>query len=179
MKTKRRQDRTWLLATARAVAEQLKAQSKGTRLQTRIPRGTSTTNTDGWSAILGNLGSGQPRLELWLDRFSGYPDRKLFACFRSETRQQLMTVTKRVSRKLWPVRTVTSDDTETSPGLSAPSARSALQVVVYFRTRQAAFWLNRTRYLFAIMFTVLALICSGKSCLRGQACRVQACSAAQ
>jgi hypothetical protein len=87
-------------------------QSKGTRLQIRIPRGTSGTNTDGWSAVLGNLGSGQPRLELWLDRFSGYPDRKLFACFRSESRQQIIAITKRVSRKLWPARTVTPKDTE-------------------------------------------------------------------
>jgi hypothetical protein len=111
-KSKRPHDRRWLLATARAVAEQLKEQGKGTRLQIRLPRGTVRTNTDGWSTVLGNLGSGQPRLEIWLDRFSGYPDRKLWACFHSESRQQITSITKRVSRKLWPVRTVTSDDTE-------------------------------------------------------------------
>ncbi|WP_409997643.1 HNH endonuclease [Bradyrhizobium sp. SZCCHNRI3043] len=112
MKTKRRHDRRWLLATAKTVAEQLKMQSKGTRLRIRIPRGTSGTNTDGWSAVVGNLGRDQPKLEIWLDRFSGYPDRKLFACFRSESRQQIIAITKRVSRKLWPVRTVTPEDTE-------------------------------------------------------------------
>ena len=117
-KSKRPHDRKWLLATARAVAEQLKQQDRGTRLQIRLPRGTARTNTDGWSVILGNLGSGQPKLEIWLDRFSGYPDRKLWACFHSESRQQITSITKRVSRKLWPVRTVTPDDTNGTAHLS-------------------------------------------------------------
>lgn len=101
-----------MLATAKAVAEQLKMQSEGTRLRIRTPRRTGTTNTDGWSANIGNLGKGQPRLEIWLDRFAGYPDRKLYACFRSESRQPINSITKRISRKLWPIRTVTPDDTE-------------------------------------------------------------------
>jgi 5-methylcytosine-specific restriction endonuclease McrA len=112
MKAKRRQDRLWLLATAKAVAEQLKMQSEGTRLRIRTPRRTTTTNTDGWCAVIGNLGKGQPRLELWLDRFAGYPERKLYACFYSDSRPQITSITKRVSRRLWPIRTVTDDDTE-------------------------------------------------------------------
>ncbi len=106
-----RQDKAWLLATARALAKQLKIHSQGTRLRIKQPERATSTNTDGWSAVLGNLGKGQPRLELWLDRFSGYPERKLFACFRSEVRAPVVALARRVSKKLWPARVVTMNDT--------------------------------------------------------------------
>jgi len=112
MKSKTKQDRAWLLATAKAVAERLKLHSEGTRLRIRIPHRATTTNTDGWSAIIGDLGTSQPRMEVWFDRFSGYPQRKLYACFRSEVRQQMVSITKRVARKLWPARVVTPGDTD-------------------------------------------------------------------
>lgn len=105
-----KQNRAWVLATAKAVAKALKLRCAGTRLRVRIPRAATSTDTDEWSVIFGDLGRGQPRLEVWFDRFAGYPKRKLFACFRSEVRHTLVAVTKRVDRKLWPVRVVTSDD---------------------------------------------------------------------
>jgi 5-methylcytosine-specific restriction endonuclease McrA len=105
-----KQDKAWLLATAKAVARKLKLQCKGTRLRVRMPNRATTTNTDGWSAVVGNLGKGQPRLEVWLDRFSGYSDRKFFACLRSEKRKPIVAITNRVARKLWPSRVVTRDD---------------------------------------------------------------------
>lgn len=117
MQLKFRQDRAWLLATAKTVAERLRLRSNGTRLSIRMPRRATTTNTDGWAAIIGNLGKGQPRLEIWFDRFTGYPDRKLYAGLCSETRPPLITITKRASRKLWPARTVTADDTEEDKSL--------------------------------------------------------------
>ncbi len=101
-----------MLTTAKAVAKQLKARSDGTRLRIRIPSRATTTNTDGWSAIIGDLGKGQSRLEVWFDRFSGYSERKLYACFRTEIQTQITSITKRVSRNLWPARVVTMDDTE-------------------------------------------------------------------
>ena len=112
IKTKRKQDRAWLLATAKTVAETLKTRTAGTKLRIRIPRRATTTNTDGWSAIIGDLGNGHPRLEVWFDRFSGYPERKLYACLRSEEQQLIVSITKRVSKKLLPVRIVTVDDTD-------------------------------------------------------------------
>lgn len=105
-----RQDKAWLLATAKVVAERLKSHSEGTRLRIRIPSRVGTSNTAGWFAVVGDLGKNQPRLEVWLDRFSGYPERKLYACFRSETRRQIIAITKRVTRALWPIRVVTLDD---------------------------------------------------------------------
>ena len=82
----------------------------GTRHRVRVPFRTAETNTVGWYATIGDLGSNQARLEIWLDRFSGYAERKLFACFRSESRQQITSITSRVSRKLWPVRIFTDQD---------------------------------------------------------------------
>jgi 5-methylcytosine-specific restriction endonuclease McrA len=49
---------------------------------------------------------------VWFDRFSGYPQRKLYACFRSEVRQQITSITNRVARILWPARIVTPNDTD-------------------------------------------------------------------
>ena len=111
LKSRSKQDRTWLLATAKAVAESLKARATGTRLRIRIPTRATGTNTDGWSAIIGSLGKGKPRLEVWLDRFAGYSQRKLWACFSAKTRMQMLSITKHVDRKLWPKRIVTMKDT--------------------------------------------------------------------
>lgn len=111
MRSQTRQNRAWLLTTAKAVAERLKLHSEGTRLRIRAPSSATTMDTDGWAAIIGDLGKNQPRLEVWFDRFSGYAERKLYAGFRSERRTQITSITNRVSRKLWPVRIVTTEDT--------------------------------------------------------------------
>jgi len=112
LKSRSGQDRAWLLATAKAVAESLKVRASGTRLRIRIPTRAAGTNTDGWNVVIGNLGKDQPRLEVWLDRFAGYSQRKLWACFRANTRAKMVSITKHVDRKLWPKRIVTSKDTD-------------------------------------------------------------------
>lgn len=165
-----RKDRAWLLATAIAVANKLRMCSRGTRLRIRIPRRASTTNTDGWYAIVGSLGKQQPRLEVWLDRFSGYPERKLYACLRSEVRRPITSITKHVSRKLWPVRDITPGDTDegnflvlaqrlgrsefnapilekyhdgiTFYGIYDPTRETAERVSPYFCTRAVAFFMD-------------------------------------
>ncbi len=112
MKSHPKQDRAWLLATARAVAERLKVRSEGTRLRIRLPSRARTTSTDGWGVVIGDLGQDQPRLEVWLDRFAGYKQRKFWACFSTNIRPQLTAITKRVDPKLEAVRIVTSSDTD-------------------------------------------------------------------
>lgn len=101
-------DRAWLLANSRAIAARLKTFRTGTRLRIRIPHATARVNTDGWSATIGDLGKGTPKLEVWLDRFSGYRQRKLFACFRSHNRYSLLAMKTHVHRRLWPARTITT-----------------------------------------------------------------------
>jgi len=120
------QNRAWLLSVAKAVASRLQRESVGTPIRIRVPTRAGTTNTDGWSAVIGSLGRGKPRLEIWLDRFSGGSKRKLYACFRSEKRPPLLAISKKVGKKLWPVRIVTVDDTDDEKylRLSKPLTRS-------------------------------------------------------
>lgn len=175
MKPHARKDRAWLLATAKAVARELKQRGEGTPLRIRIPSRATVTNTDGWSAVIGTLGKDQPRLEVWFDRFAGYPDRKLYACFHSEQRRQLEAITKRVARKLCPHRVITTDDTKegghfalvsrlgrnefnvpilekyaegwTFYGIYDPTRESAARVSPHFCARAAAFFESVARTL--------------------------------
>jgi 5-methylcytosine-specific restriction endonuclease McrA len=175
MKAKTRQDRGWLLKTATVLANRLKLEGKGTQLHIRIASRANTTNTDGWYVVIGNLGKNQPRLELWLDRFSGYPGRKFWAGFYSKRPQQITSITRRVSRKLWPVRTLGSKDlTHKGPeilneplkrsefnapilekysrgytyyGIYDPTRKSSTQVNTHFCTRVLAFFQDVARVL--------------------------------
>ena len=105
-----RQDKARLLATAQEIAERLRPRSAGTKLRIRRPSRTSQTNTGGWSAVIGNLGHGQPRLEIWFDLFSGYPGRKFYAGFVFDERRPVTRIVDRVRDKHLPARTVSNDD---------------------------------------------------------------------
>lgn len=168
MKSHEKQDRAWLLATAKAVANELKHHSKGTSLRVRTPSRVAKTNTKGWSALIGTLGKGQTRLEVWFDQFSGHPKRKLYACFYSCVRPQIISIVERVSKNLWPVRVVTIKDVqgdkcislserlsqsefnmpvlekfqdgETLYGIYDPTRTSTKRVNSYFCTRAVSFF---------------------------------------
>jgi hypothetical protein len=92
MKATKRPGKAWLLETARAVALELKPRCVGTRLRIRLPSRATRTHTDGWAAVIGNLGQNRPKLEIWLDHFARHGDRKLWACF-SGGRRGLTTMT--------------------------------------------------------------------------------------
>jgi predicted HNH restriction endonuclease len=109
MATRRQPGKAWLLANAKAVAKQLSQQSDGTGLRIRTPYRVSATLTDGWHAVIGDMGKDKPRLEIWFDRFTKHPDRKLYACFDAMTNAAIAGITKHVSKKLWPVRELTDD----------------------------------------------------------------------
>jgi len=109
MKSTDRKDQAWTLEVARAVAIRLRDKCKGTRIHVRMPTRARKPNTDGWAVVLGNLGKGEPRLEIWFDRFSGHKKRKLYAVFHSTQRSQITNITKNVARKLWPCRVVTKE----------------------------------------------------------------------
>ena len=111
MRGNARTDKAELLATAKEIASIMKARREGTNLRIRMPRSVSTTATDGWNVIIGDLGKGKPRLEIWYDRFAHYSYRKYWACFSSDSkREPILQITGRVSKKLWPVRTLTMKD---------------------------------------------------------------------
>lgn len=175
MKTIGKPGRSWFLAIAKAVAVELKPVARGTPLRIRIPRRATNTNTNGWAATIGDLGRGKPRLEIWFDRFSGHPDRKLYACLHSASRAPLVAITKHASRHFWPARVVTQADTEettfmtlserlsrsdfNSPilekysqgstflGIYHPTRHSSTRCVHGFRARAAAFFEDIARAL--------------------------------
>lgn len=47
---------------------------------------------------------------LWLDCFSGHPAAKLYACFFTYKRERILNLTKKVSKRLFPIKTITDDD---------------------------------------------------------------------
>lgn len=110
MQTKNRLGWKWLQRLAADVAEQLRPRSMGTSLRIRYPRWGTITNTDGWTFVIGDLGKGKPKLEIWFDRFSGHPERKLCACFASSDPSQIAAISKRVAKKLYAVRIIRDFD---------------------------------------------------------------------
>jgi 5-methylcytosine-specific restriction endonuclease McrA len=101
----------WLLKVAKLVATELRPHNAGTGLRIRVPTAVVATNTAGWSAVIGRLPKSEVRLVVWFDRITGHRDRKLYAAFHAPFRNGILNITKRVARKLWPVRTVGLDDT--------------------------------------------------------------------
>jgi len=105
-----RMTKSWLVGVAKGVAESLKLQSAGTPLHIRKPKGAITTNTDGWRAIIGTLAKTRVSLEIWCDKISGHPERRLYACFHASKPAHIKRITANVSKKLWPVRIVNQND---------------------------------------------------------------------
>jgi predicted HNH restriction endonuclease len=105
-----RQYQNWLQDTAEVIIERLKLRGEGTSLRLRVSTGGHTTNTDGWTVKIGDLGKGQPELQIWYDRFSGYEERKLYACFFSKNRRMIKNLIKHTSKDMYPVRNVSNRD---------------------------------------------------------------------
>ena len=164
-----KQDRLRLIAAARRLAGQLKLSDHVSMMRIRLPTSASRPQTDGWRVVIGDLGKNRPRLELWLDRFSGYAQRKFFACFFTNDRPKLTKITQRVTKRLWPVRTITPKDTssegffaltaplgsanfakpilekysgETFFGIYDPAARASDSATSNFLNRAAAFFIE-------------------------------------
>lgn len=109
MKTKRVREDAWLLRVARRIAQELRPQAVGTSLRVRRPQRVHSTDTGGWLAVIGNAGKGKPSLEIWLDRYSGFSERKFYACFFGKDERVIRSLAGS-SKSLWAVREVTDDD---------------------------------------------------------------------
>lgn len=77
----------------------------------RRPRKAHEAPTDGWLALIGDLGNGNPRLQIWFDRYAGYSTRKLWAGFFSRNAKVIGKLAEDVSKRLWPIRELTEADT--------------------------------------------------------------------
>ena len=111
MKTQNRNDKILLLKTARAVYRDLKARVQGTALRLRWPNTSGRRDdTDGWRASIGNLGKGEPGLQIWLDHLSGHPDRKFNFCYFSEKHSKIHRLTESAAERFPVQKTITEDD---------------------------------------------------------------------
>ena len=119
MTTIKNRNKQWLLKVAKAVAAELKIRCRGTVIKIRTPSRATSTNTSGWVATIGNLGKNKSKMEIWLDRFAGHKERKLYAAF-SGTRVQIKDLANKVKTKIVPVREITTNDTEVNNYLFLP-----------------------------------------------------------
>lgn len=110
MKTNSRQDKSLLLRTARAVVDELYHRTEGTSLRLRWPSSVGMVNTGGWRVKIGNLGKGQPRLQIWLDYFAGYDARKFNFCFYWDNRAKIRRLADRAAKQLPIHRRITEKD---------------------------------------------------------------------
>ncbi|MBL8875402.1 MAG: HNH endonuclease [Phycisphaerae bacterium] len=65
---------------------------------------------------MGDLGKDRPLLEIWLDRFSGHEDRKLWACIYWDVPRVIERIAEGVSGKLTPVREIGLEDCDLGRG---------------------------------------------------------------
>ena len=112
MKSNSRQDKSLLLKTAQAVVEKLWQRTDGTSLHPRWPGVVSKVNTGGWRGKIGNLGNGQPGLQIWFDRFTGYASRRFNFCFFLGSKTRMRQFAKRASKYLPLHKRLTNNDTE-------------------------------------------------------------------
>jgi len=121
-----KRDRAWLLSVGKATAQSLRIRLAGTKSQVRIPKRAYTTNTDGWRVFMGTLGKGKPKIQIWLDRFTGREQRKLWACVTTQSPGAISALARRLRRSRWPIRTITNNDTDDGRylKLTTPLARN-------------------------------------------------------
>lgn len=107
-----RLDRELLLKTAKMIAVELSRRSQGTSLRIKIPQGISEVNTGGWRARIGSLGQNEPKLQIWLDYFARYKERKFNFCLYHDGRSKLRKLADSSPMKKPICRFVTEDDME-------------------------------------------------------------------
>jgi len=110
MPTNRQLNKAFMLRNALEVGVRLRAYRHANGIRIRMARNAMEMDTDGWSIAIGYLEKNGPRLEIWLDRFSGHKLRKLYAGVFFSKHENPTTVIKHV-QSLWPVRTITDKDT--------------------------------------------------------------------
>ena len=101
--------RTHLFKASTTIAADLKQFSSETKFKIKLNGYFHFTHTGGWCETIGSLGNGMPRLEVWLDRFSGHAERCFMACYCGSN-ATIAELIDQVSGSLWPVRKVGDDD---------------------------------------------------------------------
>jgi hypothetical protein len=142
MKNFKHQNKAWLFSIANIIAEELKLRSNGTNFRIRSPRNATTTNTDGWRCRIGDLGKGEPKLEVWFDRFPGHGNRNLWAGFYTADRKNITSIANKVAKNLRPCRLLTTKDLSEKKkvSLQKPLRRSEFNVPILEKYRVDCFY---------------------------------------
>jgi len=107
---RKQRDDLRLRKVAEDIADELRQRADGTCI--RVPgkiKVTGWSNADGWWCQIGTLGPHQPKMEVWLDRFTKHKNRKFWACIVQNDQRRLAAVVRRVGEFV-PVRTITRTD---------------------------------------------------------------------
>jgi hypothetical protein len=119
MTTNDKRDRARIKRVALEIADMLRLSVS--HLDLRVLRSSQTecsqTDTSGWAIEIARLGRGKPDLEIWIDRFTGHAERKLYACFYSTKRDQIEALAKQ-SPKAWNILPLGDEDLVTGKSYS-------------------------------------------------------------
>lgn len=93
-------DRAQFVATARAIAEDLRATVGETGFRMRPTRQIRaiSAETDGWMSSIGKAPGVNLWIEIWLDRYARHADRKFYAGFHSSKTNQVDKLARKASR---------------------------------------------------------------------------------
>lgn len=109
-----RVDRAQLVATAKAIADELRANSRSTgfRIRPASQMRAFATDTDGWMARIGKAPGVNLWIEIWLDRYARHTQRKLYAGFHSVKTDHASKLARKASRSLGSPLKISDDDFE-------------------------------------------------------------------
>ena len=109
-----RADRSQLVATARAITQELRANTHGTGIRILPARRIRAVavDTGGWVARIGKARGTNLWLEIWLDRYTRHPDRKLYAGFYAWKSDQVNRLARRASHLQGAALAITDKDVE-------------------------------------------------------------------
>ncbi len=85
-------------------------------MRLRWPSRVGMVNTGGWRAKIGNMGKGQPGLQIWLDHFAGHDTRKFNFCYFLDSVKKMRRVADRAAKQLPIHRRITHKDMDKHGG---------------------------------------------------------------
>lgn len=105
-----KRDRIYLKELASSVIEHLAEVHPGKPFILKKKANLATTNTHGWYAVIGTLAGYNCTVEIWFDRFTRYPQRKINYCVYSKHRAQIDKVIKYAKKDLGAHLTLSQDN---------------------------------------------------------------------
>lgn len=107
-----RSDKALLSLAARALRDELWQRHEGTTLRCHSHLYPFSTDTDGWACVVAHLNRSHPRLEIWLDHYTGVKDRRFWFGFYSPEKSPISFLISHAPTYLRPTREFSWSDIE-------------------------------------------------------------------